>query len=121
MRLVHVCAVALSTIATTPTFAEVSEKLENAYFMVMHNYGRLMVYAEACDLDTRFGLKGAVLSSLPPVVDPVNTELDLDLAFEQEKSRSGSLDCDPEQTGKYSEYFQRSLNDLVAAVNSEAP
>lgn len=120
MRLVLVSVAIAANLVATPTFA-VSERLENAYFVLLHNYSRLMVYAEACDLDTRFGLKDAVLSSLPPVVDPVKTEIDLDLSFEQEKDRSGTVECDPEQTGKYSEYFQRSLDELVNAVESEAP
>ncbi len=109
-----VAAVAMVT-AVTPGRAS---DLETAYWLLLNDYGRLMVYAEACELSTRFGLKYDVLQALTGKVDIMKVEMDLDQAFALESDRSGKVACDPEITKGNADSYGRGLDNLVAVLDN---
>ena len=117
MRYGIVCFVA-SLFALQGIEARADDRVDGAYFRVMNFYGTLMVYAEACNLETRYDLKAEALNQMPSEVNIVSMELDLDRAFSDERGRSGTVDCDPKLAKMYAGMFSRSMDDLVEAVNT---
>lgn len=98
------------------TSANASEELQSSYDALMSVYGRLMVFAEACDLETRHDIKYSVLRMLPDL-DPVDTASDLDRAYAQEQRFSGSIECNLDHTKTLEGSFSMTLDhvsDLVA-------
>jgi hypothetical protein len=77
-----------------------------------------MVHGERCDLSTRFALKDDVLLALNEAggLDMLRVELDLDRAYQAERFRMGTLECNPDGVQLFASSLSGSIDNLVKVI-----